>query len=311
LSARSGYKFVKVNCTGTPEDLLEREIFGVEGTHAGGNPIPGKMEIAANGTVLMSEVTAMPSPLQGQLLNVLCKGHYTRIGSDVSLASHARVLLSSSANIAHALAEKRIREDLYYYASAFMVHVPPLRLRKEEIPVFLGHFMHKLAKHYGLKEREIPSSVLEKCQNYSWPGNLDQLQSFVNRYLLSGDSTLALNAVHGTDPARGHAQSSGVLPEDSVTGDSEATNSTSLKSLVESVKSEAEKTAIGLALEKTRWNRKAAARLLSVSYRTLLYKIERYQMNAAEPIFSSMERGDCEMSDAGVKPKDRLAWGKH
>ena len=92
---------------------------------------------------------------------------------------------------------------------------------------------------------------------------------------------------------------------------SEATNSTSLKSLVDSVKSEAEKTAIGLALEKTRWNRKAAARLLSVSYRTLLYKIERYQMSAAEPIFSTMERGDSEFPDAGVKPKDRLAWGKH
>src|SRR5207302_9212071 len=122
------------------------------------------------------------------------------------------------------------------------------------------------------------------------------------RNLISGDITLALDAVHGSDPARGQAQSSDVPAEDSVTGDSEATNSHSLKSRVDSVKSEAEKTAIGLALEKTRWNRKAAARLLSVSYRTLLYKIERYHMSATEPIYSSMECGDCELSDAVVKP---------
>ena len=309
LSARSGFKFLKVNCTGIPGGLLEKEIFGAEGTDAGGNPTPGKMEMAGKGTILLAEVTAMPSQLQTQLLNVLCNGRYTRIGGHRSIVSQARVLISSSADIAQALAEKRIREDLYHRASAFVVHVPPLRQRKEEIPAFLGHFMHKLAKHYGLKKRDVAASVLAKCQNYSWPGNLDQLESFVNRYLLSGDSTLALNYMPGIHPANAQSQGFDIHPEDLVASDSEPTNS--LKSLVESVKSEAEKTAIGLALQKTHWNRKAAARLLSVSYRSLLYKIERYHMSATEPMFSSMELGDRELRDVEAKPKgDRLAFGK-
>lgn len=302
LSVRSGFKFLKVNCTEIPGRLLEKEIFGAEVTGASGNPIPGKMEMAGKGTILLAEVTAMPSQLQTQLLNVLCHGRYTRIGSHRSIVSQARVLISSSANIAQALAEKRIREDLYHRASAFVVHVPPLRQRKEEIPAFLGHFMHKLAKHYGLKKREVLTSVLEKCQKYSWPGNLDQLESFVNRFLLSGDSTLALSSVHGIHTANAQAQSLDTPPQESLPFDSEATNSTSLKLLVQSVTSEAEKTVIGLALEKTRWNRKAAARLLSVSYRTLLYKIERYHMIAPQayttPFLRNEMKGNRRESDS-------------
>jgi two-component system, NtrC family, response regulator AtoC len=292
LSVRSGFRFLKVNCPGMPGDLLEKEIFGLEVTEAAANPIPGKMEIAGKGTILIAEVTAMPSQLQTQLLNVLRHGHYTRIGSHCSIVSHARILMSSNANMAQAVAEKRIGEDFYHRASTFVVHVPPLRQRKEEIPAFLGYFMHKLAKHYGLKKREVPPSVLAKCQNYSWPGNLDQLESFVNRYLLSGDSTLALNSPCDIHTADVQARSSDSQPQYSDSPNSEPTDTTSLKSLVQNVRSEAEKTAIGLALQKTHWNRKAAARLLSVSYRTLLYKIERYQMIAPQAYNSPLLRNE-------------------
>ena len=114
----------------------------------------------------------------------------------------------------------------------------------------------------------------------------------MNRYLLSGDCRLALSSVHGIHTANAQAQSLDTPPQESLPFDSEATNSTSLKSLVQSVTSEAEKTVIGLALEKTRWNRKAAARLLSVSYRTLLYKIERYHMIAPQAYNSHLLRNE-------------------
>jgi len=192
-------------------------------------------------------------------------------------------MAATSANIERALAEKRLREDFYYLLSAFTLHVPALRQRAEEIPLLGQHFMHYLSKHYGLPPRALSSAVLGACRSYSWPGNLRELESFVKRYLMMGESD------------------NGVGPQDSHQNDEEMENqeegselrtehepkksvsqSTSLKSLVQNVKLEAERNAISAALEKTGWNRKAAARLLKVSYRTLLYKIEQYHMTSSD-----------------------------
>ena len=281
LSVRSGFNFLKVNCVGIPSDLVGKEIFGAESTGSDTSAVPGKIEVAAKGTILLSEVTGLPSAIQSQLLNLLCNGRYARIGSGRMLPSHARILMSSAANFEHALPDKPIREDLYHRASAFSIHVPPLRQRREEIPILLGHFMQKLVRLYGLPKREIPPAVVEKCQNYSWPGNLDELETFVKRYIVSGDTALAL--VCGSHESNGHARGNSPRQlEDCVVSDLAPAASTSLKTLMQSVKSETEKTAISMALEKTRWNRKAAARLLSVSYRTLLYKIEQYHMSAPD-----------------------------
>lgn len=304
LSVRSGFKFLKVNCAGMPGDLLEKEIFGTNPTGANERSAPGKLEIADKGIVLIAEVTAMPNRVQAALLNVLSTSRYARVGSDRNMTSHARILISSSAQVEHALADKLIREDLYQRASAFTVHVPPLRQRKEEIPLLLGHFMHKLAKHYGLPKREIPAAVIDQSQNYSWPGNLDELETFVKRYIVSGDSILAQNQVHAHQEDTGRAMlSSAHETKDSHTTGDASTNSTSLKSLIQTLKSETEQTAIGLALERTHWNRRAAARLLSVSYRTLLYKIEQYHMRAIESVGPTSENLHSEISDPGAKPK--------
>jgi len=170
--------------------------------------------------------------------------------------------------------------------SAFTVQAPPLRQRKDELPLLLRHFMHHLAKHYGLPPRTFSPSVLDACQAYSWPGNLRELEEFVKRYLMMGDRELAFGMAK-PDEQRGNGQSS--HPSESVREAVEESeereqpsNLNSLKSLVQSVKWEAERNAIATALEKTAWNRKAAARLLRVSYRTLLYKIEQYHMSSSQ-----------------------------
>jgi two-component system response regulator AtoC len=143
--------------------------------------------------------------------------------------------------------------------------------------------MHHLAKHYGLPPRTFSASVLDACQAYLWPGNLRELEEFVKRYLVMGDKELAFGALK-SDEASEHVSSAQPVKASLDTGENNGRSSTlnSLKSLVQSVKWEAERNAIATALEKTAWNRKAAARLLKVSYRTLLYKIEQYHMSSAE-----------------------------
>ncbi len=201
-----------------------------------------------------------------------------------------RILASTSANLERALAERKLREDLYYRLSAFTVQVPPLRQRRGEIVVLLRHLMHKLAKHYVLPPREFSISVLDACQRYSWPGNLRELEAFVKRYLVAGDNDLAFIELELPLAGNSDRHSAPYAPElapyhaEANEAEEDSSASRSLKSLIQSVKGEAERNAIGTALQKTGWNRKAAARLLQVSYRTLLYKIDQYHMSASEPV---------------------------
>ncbi|MFZ3275538.1 MAG: sigma-54 dependent transcriptional regulator [Candidatus Sulfotelmatobacter sp.] len=298
LSVYSGFKFLRVNCAEMPGDLLEIELFGrghapSNGSSTGnGRTSLGKLELGEKGTLLLDEITEMPLVLQSRLLQVLQDKQFIRAGEDKPVAVDVRVLAASSEKLDRALAEKRLRADLYYRLSAFTVHVPPLRQRRDEIQILLRHSMHKLARYYGLPPREFSPASLGACQNHSWPGNLKELEAFVKRYLVAGDKQLGLS---GLEPASGgnggngnaaygqpiHPGPSGRV-EQAVEAGADASIPKSLKSLIQSVKWETERNAIAVALEKTGWNRKAAARLLGVSYRTMLYKIDQYHMSASE-----------------------------
>lgn len=288
LSVRSGFKFLKVNCSALPGDLLENELFGYERSDSTGavRLKPGKLELCEKGTVLLDEIAEMPTSVQSKLLQVLQNKQFFRPGSGATVEVDVRILAATSANIERALSEKKLREDLYYRLSAFTVQAPPLRQRKDELPLLLRHFMHHLAKHYGLPPRTFSPAVLDACHAYAWPGNLRELEEFVKRYLVMGDKELAFGASKSEHrPGNGNsAQLSESAMETLVAGENGERSSSlhSLKSLVQSVRCEAERNAIATALEKTGWNRKAAARLLKVSYRTLLYKIEQYHMSSAE-----------------------------
>jgi len=287
LSLRSGFKFLKVNCAALPGDLLETELFGFERIDSTGTvrTRPGKLELCEQGTVLIDEIAEMPTSVQSKLLQVLLKKQFFRQGSGAMIEIDVRILAATSANIERALSEKKLREDLYYRLSAFTVQAPPLRQRKEELPLLLRHFMYRLAKHYGLPARTFSPSALEACQSYPWPGNLRELEEFAKRYLMMGEKEMVFGASLDKNSAATRAAHA-FRPSDETSGNGQngeqMASPNSLKSLVQSVKWEAERNAIASALEKTAWNRKAAARLLRVSYRTLLYKIEQYHMSASE-----------------------------
>jgi len=284
LSVRSGFRFRKVNCAALPGDLLEQELFGYEpGAFPGAmKSRAGKFELSEKGTLLLDDITEMPADLQAKLLQVLQDKQFVRLGGDARLDVDVRIIAATNGNLEQALAEKKLREDLYYRLSAFTVHVPALRQRKDEIPLLLGHGMNQLARRYGLPTRTFSPAVLEACQAHAWPGNLRELENFVKRYLVMGDDEeLALRELkRGSELLSERVR---VAPETSPGAGEEAVESqestSGLRSLVQSVKGETERNAIAVALEQTHWNRKAAARLLKVSYRTLLYKIQQYHMS--------------------------------
>jgi two-component system response regulator AtoC len=288
LSVRSGFQFRKVNCSALPADLLERELFGFEaGAFSGAlRPRAGKFELSEKGTILLDDITEMPAALQSRLVEILTEKRFSRAGGQAKVAVDVRIIAATNGNLEQALQQKKLREDLYYRLSAFTMHIPPLRQRREEIPLLLGHAMNQMARRYGLPLRSFSAEALDACRDHGWPGNLRELENFVKRYLMMGDDEdLLLNELTDNLPELDEAPGFEAVPAGAAERlDAEETPS-GLRSLVQNIKGEAERNAIAAALEQTRWNRKAAARLLKVSYRTLLYKIQQYHM-APPPAYS-------------------------
>jgi DNA-binding NtrC family response regulator len=270
LSPRAHRTFLKVNCAAVPADLLESELFGYEpGAFTGASHAkPGKFELCNKGTILLDEIGEMPPGLQAKLLHVLQDQTFSRLGGRSVIKVDVRVLAATNINIPEALATKRLREDLYYRLNAFTLQVPPLRERKEEIPILLKHFMARLSERYARAPLSYSPELMQAAVDYSWPGNLRELNNFVKRYLVLGDEKLAINELRPKTDGTG-AQFDG-------TARSNGEPTGGLKSLARSAKDEAEAEAIHRALEETNWNRKQAAALLKIRYKALLYKIRQY-----------------------------------
>jgi two-component system response regulator AtoC len=274
LSPRSDRTFLKVNCAALPADLLESELFGYEpGAFTGATRSkPGKFEQCDKGTFLLDEIGEMPPVLQAKLLHVLQDQQFSRLGSRSMVTIDVRILAATNIDIQQAIAAKKLREDLYYRLNAFTVHVPPLRERREEIPLLLRHFMALFATRYARAPLSVSPILVDACRSYSWPGNLRELENFVKRYLILGDEQLALTELETQEREPESAGSRAAeIPAKQDPDD--------LKSLVRGLKDEAEREAIARTLDRTRWNRKEAARRLGISYKALLYKIRRYNID--------------------------------
>jgi two-component system, NtrC family, response regulator AtoC len=277
LSPRAHRTFLKVNCAAVPADLLESELFGYEAgaftgaTHAK----PGKFEVCNKGTILLDEIGEMPPSLQAKLLHVLQDQQFSRLGSRSVVKVDVRILAATNINIPEALANKRLREDLYYRLNAFTLQIPPLRERREEIPILLKHFMTSLSEQYARPPLPFSPELLQACAVYPWPGNLRELGNFIKRYLVLGDEKLAINELQPRSDGSG-ASFDASPPRSASEASGTGSGGGGLKSLARSAKDEAEAEAIAKALEETNWNRKQAAALLQISYKALLYKIRQY-----------------------------------
>src|SRR5206468_3709389 len=195
LSPRAHRTFLKVNCAAVPADLLESELFGYEaGAFTGATRAkPGKFEQCNKGTILLDEIGEMSAPLQAKLLHVLQDGSFSRLGGRANVTVDVRVLAATNINIQEAIANKTLREDLYYRLNAFTMQIPPLRERREEIPLLLKHFMNRLSERYAHPPLGYSERLLRSCMQYHWPGNLRELGNFVKRYLVLQDEAMAIS----------------------------------------------------------------------------------------------------------------------
>jgi len=267
-SDRSERTFLKVNCAAMPSELLESELFGYEpGAFTGAvKAKPGKFELCNKGTILLDEIGEMSPALQAKLLQVLQDGQFSRLGGRHPVMVDVRVLAATNINMAASIANKSFREDLYYRLSSFVTNMPPLRQRKEEIPMMLRHFMIQVAERYACPLLPLSARLVKACENYPWPGNVRELENFVKRYLVLGDEAAAIAEIERSSEFEPTAPEA---PEPA---------RPDLKQIVRSLKNGAEMEAIAQALEESGWNRKRAASALNISYKALLYKIRQYDV---------------------------------
>jgi two-component system response regulator AtoC len=269
MSLRSERMFLKVNCAAMPADLLESELFGYEqGAFTGAiKAKPGKFEICTGGTIFLDEIGEMPAILQAKLLQVLQDGTFSRLGSRAPMKVDVRVIAATNINMKAAIAQKSFREDLYYRLNGFSLVIPPLRDRRDEIPILAQHFVRKGATKYGSKPLTLSHNLLDALTRYSWPGNSRELEHVINRFLILGDEMAILADLSPFSNLHTETNAS----QDQLKG-------AGLKQLVRSLKGDAEASAIERILEANGWNRKAAANELQISYKALLYKIKQYDL---------------------------------
>ena len=273
-SDRAHRTFLKVNCAAVPSELLESELFGYEpGAFTGAvKAKPGKFELCNKGTLLLDEIGEMSPALQAKLLQVLQDGQFSRLGGRGTVKVDVRVLAATNINMPQAIAQKTFREDLYYRLNSFVLRMPSLRERREEIPMMLRHFMIHLADRYACAQLNVSPRLVEACENYQWPGNIRELENFVKRYLVLSDEAAAIAELQRNTSRDG--QNGSVVQMD----DRQPQQQPDLKEMVRNLKNGAEMEVIAQVLEETAWNRKRAATKLNISYKALLYKIRQYDI---------------------------------
>jgi two-component system response regulator AtoC len=268
-STRHDKPFVKVNCAALPDDLLESELFGYErGAFTGAlNEKPGKFELADKGTILLDEIGEMTPHLQAKLLHVLQDSEYCRLGGKRTVRVDARVLASTNVNLEEHVSNGKFREDLYFRLNVIRVTIPPLRERREDIPILCNYFICKYRDRYKSTLDEMSPSLLDSFLRYDWPGNIRQLENAVKRYLILPDMNMNLSEAKDQE---GNVAAAPVKPKE---------DRMSLKDVATRAAEHAEKELVLRVLEETSWNRKQAARRLNICYKALLNKLKRWQLD--------------------------------
>jgi len=269
-SARGKGPFVKVNCAAIPQELLESELFGHEkGAFTGAyRRKPGQFEFANQGTIYLDEIGELPLALQAKLLHVLQDFQFSRVGGHAPIDVDARVIAATNRSLEEAMARGEFREDLYYRLNVVEIQVPPLRERREEIPALVTYFLHKFNAQYG-RQKSLSPETLARLTEQPWSGNVRELENIIRRMVVLADGERDFEAqVARLRPVRSVAAS----PKQSVTE--------SLREIARRGAREAERHALAEVLERVRWNRAEASRILKVSYKTLLNKIAECELTA-------------------------------
>ena len=196
-SRRADKPVVKVNCAALPQDLLESELFGYErGAFTGAvGEKPGKFELADKGCILLDEIGEMPPNLQAKLLHVLEDGEFSRLGGKRPIKVDVRVIALTNRKLHEAIPRGEFRDDLYFRLSVVKMDIPPLRERREDIPVLAAYFLRRHRDALGSSIEELPAELIDAFMRYDWPGNVRQLENTIRRYLILPELDMELPAV--------------------------------------------------------------------------------------------------------------------
>ena len=271
-SSRRRGPFVKVNCAALPGELLESELFGYEkGAFTGaGARKQGKFEVADGGTIFLDEIGEMSSAAQAKMLQVLQDATFTRLGGNREIRSDVRVVSATNRPLGGLVARRGFREDLFFRLNVVSVGIPPLRERREEVAPLIQHFLRRFAARYGRPVPSLSRELRGLLERHAFPGNIRELENMMKRVVVLGSDESILEELLAGERERRSAASSfqSLLAEvEETAGD------VPLREVGRRASLEAEREAIERVLARTSWNRKRAARLLGVSYKTLLQKI--------------------------------------
>ena len=272
LSSRKNGPFVKVNCAAIPRELLEAELFGYEkGAFTGAHKTKlGRFEVANKGTIFLDEIGDMPLELQSKLLQVLEQYEFVRVGGIKTIKVDTRIVCATNRDLEKALKDGTIREDLFYRLNEVTLNLPPLRERREDIVLLIEHFLQKYYAIYNKQYRPLSPTTIELLQNFDWPGNVRQMENLIKQIVVREDENVVRDIIR---PCTGE-NSPNVLS----THPMAEQKGYSLKRRVGATVASEEKVLIAQVLNKTNWNRRKAAQLLEISYRSLLYKIKEYEI---------------------------------
>ena len=280
-SHRSSFPFVKVNCPALPHDLLESELFGYEkGAFTGARTAkPGRFELADKGTIFLDEIAEIPESIQVKLLQVLDGEPFMRIGGQKPVQVSTRIVAATNIPIDVAVREGRLRKDVSFRLNEFVVHMIPLRERPEDIPLLIEYFNFHFCGRLEKEHRPVPAALMEAVQRQPLRGNIRELAARVKEYVATGsdESLTEDKSTKGARPSPGALQAArpGAPPQ------SKAVPETTFMSLKEAARQairQAEMALIEEALKHTLWNRRKAAKLLRVSYSSLLRRIDAYEI---------------------------------
>ncbi len=264
-SDRKEHPFITVNCSAVPENLFESELFGhMKGSYTGAvSDKAGKFEAADGGTIFLDEVAEIPLHLQPKILRVLQEGEIDKIGAIQPLKVDVRIITATNRDLEEMIGQNRFREDLYYRINIVPIHLPPLRERKDDIPLLADHFLRTYAEKYKRGNIHFDKSVFPFFDRYEWPGNVRELENTVERMIIMSRNDL--------------------LKEDNLPASIRSSRDVSpfvLRDLpVDGINLEdVEKELIRKALEKNDWNQSKAAKYLGISRQTLLYRMKKHHL---------------------------------
>jgi two-component system response regulator AtoC len=301
FSRRSGFPWIKVTCPAIPVPLIESELFGFEkGAFTGAHATKrGRVELAHEGTLFLDEVGSLDVSVQAKLLQLLQDGNFMRVGAQDSRQVNTRLVTAARDDLREKIDNGSFRLDLFYRINAVTIELPPLRQRIADLPMLIGYLFQVHSRALRQTPEPLSRELMRMMERYHWPGNIRQLENMIRNYVLIGSEEALISEMVPAAQAR-------------LTTEIDLAHPISLKEITRAATQDLEREIILRVLQANGWNRCKTAKWLRISYRSLLYKLQEFQVNS--PAAKAMKSRHAEVLQDEADESDRLSglnWDKN